>query len=95
VFEVELLSWKSVKDIAGDGGVIKTVVREGSGWAKPMEADDVSVRWVTPARGRGGGVSVELGVNWVGLTRRLQWRSAERGVGAPGSGADSRSGWMT
>ena len=44
VFEVELLSWKSVKDIAGDGGVIKTVVKEGSGWAKPMDADEVSVR---------------------------------------------------
>ena len=44
VFEVELLSWKSVKDIVGDGGVIKTVAREGSGWAKPMEADEVSVR---------------------------------------------------
>jgi hypothetical protein len=30
--QVELLSWQSVKDIAGDGGVIKTVVVEGDGW---------------------------------------------------------------
>ena len=29
-FEVELLSWQSVKDIKGDGGVVKTVVEEGS-----------------------------------------------------------------
>jgi hypothetical protein len=30
--QVELLSWSSVKDIAGDGGVIKTIVAEGEGW---------------------------------------------------------------
>jgi len=34
-FEVELLSWKSTKDITGDGGVIKTVQTEGSGWETP------------------------------------------------------------
>ena len=38
-FEVELLSWQSVKDIAGDGGVIKTVLEEGSGWQTPGEGE--------------------------------------------------------
>ena len=26
---------------AGDGGVIKTIVKEGTGWAKPLPADEV------------------------------------------------------
>ena len=30
--QVELLSWRSIKDISGDGGIIKTVLAEGSGW---------------------------------------------------------------
>ena len=33
----------AVRD-AGDGGVIKTVVKEGSGWAKPQSLDEVCVR---------------------------------------------------
>ncbi len=39
--QVELLSWTSVKDIAGDGGVIKTIVTEGEGWSKPQDRDEV------------------------------------------------------
>eukprot|EP00775_Hariotina_reticulata_P005268 gene5268-5503_t len=42
-FEVELLSWKSVKDITGDGGVIKTILSEGQGWQNPKDADEVVV----------------------------------------------------
>ncbi|KAL4419972.1 hypothetical protein ABPG75_007070 [Micractinium tetrahymenae] len=51
VFEVELIDWKSVKDIAGDGGVIKTVVKEGSGWAKPQSQDEVCVRFSARVQG--------------------------------------------
>ena len=42
-FEVELLSWHSVKDItkAKDGGIIKTVITEGEGWANPKDDDEV------------------------------------------------------
>ena len=42
-FEVELLSWNSVKDItpSKDGGIIKTVITEGDGWAVPKDADEV------------------------------------------------------
>lgn len=43
VFEVELMSWKSVKDIMGDGGIIKTIVKEGEGWAQPKDDDEVTV----------------------------------------------------
>ena len=38
--QVELISWKSIKDIAGDGGVIKTVETEGKGWEKPSDKDE-------------------------------------------------------
>lgn len=42
-FEVELLSWNSVKDItpSKDGGIIKTVIAEGDGWAMPKDNDEV------------------------------------------------------
>ena len=40
-FEVELLSWKSEKDIRGDGGVMKEVVTEGTGWKMPTDKDEV------------------------------------------------------
>ena len=39
-WQVELISWKSIKDIAGDGGVIKTVETEGQGWEKPSDKDE-------------------------------------------------------
>ncbi len=52
VFEVELIDWRSVKDIAGDGGVIKTIVKEGSGWAKPLPRDEVRVRCAVLRCGR-------------------------------------------
>jgi hypothetical protein len=29
---------------AGDGGVIKTVTKEGAGWEKPGKQDEVSMR---------------------------------------------------
>ena len=41
LFEVELMSWKSIKDISGDKGVIKTIVQEGEDWQKPSEQDEV------------------------------------------------------
>ena len=43
-FEVELLSWNSVNDItpSKDGGIIKTVVTEGEGWAMPKDDDEVT-----------------------------------------------------
>jgi FKBP-type peptidyl-prolyl cis-trans isomerase/tetratricopeptide (TPR) repeat protein len=44
-FEVELLSWRSVKDLSGDGGVVKTVAAEGEGWMTPGDADEVVVAY--------------------------------------------------
>ena len=32
--------------VAGDGGVIKTTVKEGTGYERPSEEDEVRVRWV-------------------------------------------------
>lgn len=41
VFDVELLSWTSIRDICRDGGVLKRMVKEGDGWATPKDADEV------------------------------------------------------
>lgn len=45
VFEIELLSWRSVKDLTGDGGVIKNAVSEGEGWESPSGQDEVHVSY--------------------------------------------------
>ncbi|XP_073396039.1 70 kDa peptidyl-prolyl isomerase isoform X2 [Physcomitrium patens] len=44
-FDIELLSWCSVKDVTRDGGVMKKVVREGKSWERPKEADEVKVKY--------------------------------------------------
>lgn len=44
-FEVELLAWQSVKDLKGDGGIIKTVIGEGSYGGKPSDRDMVVVSY--------------------------------------------------
>lgn len=57
VFEVELISWRSVKDITGDGGVIKTVLAEGQGWQKPNDSDEVLLTYtarLAPPEAAGG-----------------------------------------
>lgn len=42
VFEVELLHWKSTKDITdGKGGVLKTTLTEGTGYRTPSGKDEV------------------------------------------------------
>lgn len=40
-FEVELLSWTSVKDICKDGSIYKKVLSEGQGWLNPKDLDEV------------------------------------------------------
>ncbi|CAM8988812.1 unnamed protein product [Rhodiola kirilowii] len=44
-FDVELLSWSSVKDICKDGGVIKKIVKEGEKWENPKDLDEVIVNY--------------------------------------------------
>lgn len=44
-FDVELLSWASVKDICKDGGIFKKIIKEGEKWEHPKEADEVLVRY--------------------------------------------------
>ncbi|CAA3007346.1 peptidyl-prolyl cis-trans isomerase FKBP62-like [Olea europaea subsp. europaea] len=44
-FEVELLSWTSVKDICKDGGILKKVLTEGEGWQNPKDLDEVIVKY--------------------------------------------------
>ncbi|KAI3470072.1 hypothetical protein Pfo_026735 [Paulownia fortunei] len=44
-FEVELLSWISVKDVCKDGGIFKKVLAEGEGWQNPKDLDEVFVKY--------------------------------------------------
>lgn len=44
-FDVELLSWVSVKDICKDGGIFKKILIEGEKWENPKDADEVFVRY--------------------------------------------------
>ncbi|XP_057749899.1 peptidyl-prolyl cis-trans isomerase FKBP62-like [Arachis stenosperma] len=45
-FDVELLSWTSVKDICKDGGIFKKIVTEGEKWENPKDIDEVLVKYV-------------------------------------------------
>lgn len=45
VFDVELLSWASVKDVCRDGGILKRIIKDGDGWATPKDADEVIVKY--------------------------------------------------
>lgn len=44
-FDVELLSWSSVKDICKDGGIIKKILKEGENWQNPKDRDEVFVKY--------------------------------------------------
>ena len=40
-FDVELLSWSSIKDICKDGGIFKKILVEGEKWENPKDLDEV------------------------------------------------------
>ncbi|KAL5711713.1 peptidylprolyl isomerase [Ranunculus cassubicifolius] len=44
-FDVELLSWSSVKDICKDGGIFKKILKEGEKWENPKDLDEVLVNY--------------------------------------------------
>ncbi|KAL3716147.1 hypothetical protein ACJRO7_007850 [Eucalyptus globulus] len=44
-FDVELLSWTSVKDICKDGGIFKKILVEGEKWENPKDLDEVLVKY--------------------------------------------------
>ncbi|KAF7803973.1 70 kDa peptidyl-prolyl isomerase-like [Senna tora] len=45
IFEIEMLSWITIRDLSGDGGIMKKIIREGEGWATPRDADQVLVKY--------------------------------------------------
>lgn len=45
IFEIEMLCWSSIRDLTGDGGIMKKTIREGEGWATPKELDEVLVKY--------------------------------------------------
>ena len=44
-FEVELLRWDGVKDLFKDGGVIKTIIKDGIGYKRPQKHATVFVNF--------------------------------------------------
>ncbi|KAG5586638.1 hypothetical protein H5410_047072 [Solanum commersonii] len=44
-FDVELLSWVSVKDICKDGGIFKKILTKGEKWENPKDLDEVLVKY--------------------------------------------------
>ncbi|XP_076902292.1 peptidyl-prolyl cis-trans isomerase FKBP62-like isoform X2 [Bidens hawaiensis] len=44
-FDVQLLSWLSVKDICRDGGIFKKIVNKGEKWENPKDLDEVLVNY--------------------------------------------------
>ncbi|KAG9149352.1 hypothetical protein Leryth_003322 [Lithospermum erythrorhizon] len=44
-FDVELLSWASVKDICKDGGIFKKIISKGEKWENPKDLDEVVVNY--------------------------------------------------
>lgn len=44
-FDVELISWVSVKDICKDGGIFKKIVKKGESWENPKDLDEVLVNY--------------------------------------------------
>ncbi|KAL5134074.1 Peptidyl-prolyl cis-trans isomerase FKBP62 [Glycine soja] len=44
-FDVELLSWTSVKDICKDGGLFKKILTKGEKWENPKDPDEVLVKY--------------------------------------------------
>ncbi|XP_073157822.1 70 kDa peptidyl-prolyl isomerase-like [Henckelia pumila] len=52
IFDVELISWYPIREISGDGGILKKIIREGEGWATANYQDEVFVKYV--ARNQNG-----------------------------------------
>ncbi|KAL3533452.1 hypothetical protein ACH5RR_006973 [Cinchona calisaya] len=46
IFDIEMVSWSSIRDITGDGGILKKILKEGEGCATPKDADEVLVTYV-------------------------------------------------
>ncbi|KAD3068475.1 hypothetical protein E3N88_36355 [Mikania micrantha] len=44
-FDVQLLSWLSVKDICKDGGIFKKILNKGDKWENPKDLDEVLVNY--------------------------------------------------
>eukprot|EP00257_Ricinus_communis_P019949 XP_015579076.1 70 kDa peptidyl-prolyl isomerase [Ricinus communis] len=45
VFDVEMISWSSIMDLTGDGGILKKITKDGEGWATPRDGDEVLVKY--------------------------------------------------
>ncbi|XP_073221793.1 70 kDa peptidyl-prolyl isomerase-like isoform X2 [Cicer arietinum] len=41
IFDIEMLSWSTIRDLTSDGGIMKKIIKDGEGWATPKELDEV------------------------------------------------------
>ncbi|KAF3442184.1 hypothetical protein FNV43_RR16100 [Rhamnella rubrinervis] len=45
IFDIEMLSWSTIRDLTGDAGILKKITRHGLGWATPRDADQVLIKY--------------------------------------------------
>ncbi|XP_034692937.1 70 kDa peptidyl-prolyl isomerase-like [Vitis riparia] len=45
IYDIEMLSWNTIRDLTGDGGILKKIMTEGEGWATPKDGDEVLVKY--------------------------------------------------
>ncbi|PON90380.1 Peptidyl-prolyl cis-trans isomerase, FKBP-type [Trema orientale] len=45
IFDIEMISWSIIRDVTGDGGILKKITKEGDGWATPRDGDEVLVKY--------------------------------------------------
>ncbi|KAL2895805.1 Peptidyl-prolyl cis-trans isomerase FKBP65 [Bienertia sinuspersici] len=45
IFDIELISWSTIRDLTEDGGVLKKIITEGEGWGTPKDGDEASVKY--------------------------------------------------
>lgn len=59
IFEMELLSWTSKRDVFGDGTVIKSELNGGDGWERPGKLAEVTLYVIAVAMDKDGRVEGE------------------------------------
>lgn len=41
IYDIEMLSLSTIRDLTGDAGILKKITKHGLGWATPRDADQV------------------------------------------------------
>lgn len=74
VFEIEMLCWSTIRDLTGDGGIMKKTIREGEGWATPKELDEVLGNLIMVSSVFD--VPAQLHLSWLNITYMCYFKSS-------------------